>query len=110
DRSNLAKYLAKADIFLAVGPIETFGLAALEALASGTPVLCRDSAAIAEVIDQNCGVALPRDATLWAREIERIMKEDREIYRDLSRARAESFSWSRCAENLISIYQDSSAA
>ncbi|MEY4101351.1 MAG: GDP-mannose-dependent alpha-(1-6)-phosphatidylinositol dimannoside mannosyltransferase [Actinomycetota bacterium] len=110
NRSNLAKYLAKADIFLAVGPIETFGLAALEALASGTPVLCRDSAAIAEVIDQNCGVALPRDATLWAREIERIMGEDREIYRDLSRSRAESFSWSRCAENLISIYQDRPAA
>jgi len=37
DRTDLARLLASADIVLAPGPIETFGLAALEALACGTP-------------------------------------------------------------------------
>jgi alpha-1,6-mannosyltransferase len=42
--------LATADVVLAPGPIETFGLAALEALASGTPVVARSVSALPEVI------------------------------------------------------------
>ncbi|HEY0002852.1 MAG TPA: glycosyltransferase, partial [Actinoplanes sp.] len=39
DRSAVAALLASADVVLAPGPVETFGLAALEALACGTPVV-----------------------------------------------------------------------
>ncbi|WP_067476789.1 glycosyltransferase, partial [Nocardia amamiensis] len=39
DRAMVAKLLATADVSLAPGPHETFGLAALEALAAGTPVV-----------------------------------------------------------------------
>ena len=38
-RADLAALLASADVALAPGPAETFGLAALEALACGTPVV-----------------------------------------------------------------------
>ena len=110
NRSKLASLLAGADVFLAVGPIETFGLAALESLASGTPVICRDSAAISEVIDSKCGIALPRDAQSWANQIARFREEDREKLRCSSRARAEAFSWNRCAENLIELHEETRAA
>jgi alpha-1,6-mannosyltransferase len=46
----LAALLATADVALAPGPIETFGLAALEALASGTPVVVSAASALPEVI------------------------------------------------------------
>ena len=42
--------LGAADVVLAPGPVETFGLAALEALACGTPVVVSGSGALPEVI------------------------------------------------------------
>ena len=42
DRAELARHLADADIAFAPGPAETFGLAVLEALACGTPVIAAD--------------------------------------------------------------------
>src|SRR5207248_7208457 len=39
DRDELASLIARSDIALAPGPIETFGLGALESLACGTPVV-----------------------------------------------------------------------
>ena len=39
DHSTIAALLASADVALAPGPHETFGLAALEALACGTPAV-----------------------------------------------------------------------
>ena len=39
DRHRLAAILACADVAIAPGPVETFRLAALEALASGTPAV-----------------------------------------------------------------------
>jgi alpha-1,6-mannosyltransferase len=50
DRELLADLYAAADIYLAPGPAETFGLAAHEAMASGTPVLSVDVGAVAEQV------------------------------------------------------------
>ena len=43
DRAAVAALLASADVVLAPGPVETFGLAALEALACGTPVVVNEA-------------------------------------------------------------------
>ena len=48
DRDRLADLLAAIDVYLAPGPYETFGLAALEAMASGTPILTVDRGGVAE--------------------------------------------------------------
>ncbi|MYR56758.1 glycosyltransferase, partial [Streptomyces sp. SID625] len=50
DRELLSALQASADVCLAPGPAETFGLAALEALACGTPVVASASSALSEVI------------------------------------------------------------
>ena len=104
DKSKLATLMANASCFLAVGPIETFGLAALESLACGTYVLCRDSSAISEVISSACGQALPRDARLWGQEIQSVLKMDPEIVSSQARLRAEEFSWDTCASNMLRIH------
>jgi alpha-1,6-mannosyltransferase len=50
DRYGVARLLATADVALAPGPIETFGLAALEALACGTPVVVDAASALPQVV------------------------------------------------------------
>ncbi len=50
DRNLLANILASADVSLAPGPIETFCLAALESLASGTPVVASSTSAVGEFL------------------------------------------------------------
>jgi alpha-1,6-mannosyltransferase len=51
DREQLANLLAAVDLFVAPCSIETFGLSALEALASGTPVLSADRGGVSEQVE-----------------------------------------------------------
>lgn len=50
DRSAVADLHAAADVVVSPGCCETFGLAALEALASGTPVLGADEGGVGELV------------------------------------------------------------
>lgn len=50
NKNLLAEIIASADISIAPGPIETFCLAALESLASGTPVVASETSAVGEFI------------------------------------------------------------
>lgn len=90
DRFAVAALLATADVVIAPGPIETFGLAALEALACGTPVVVNAASALPEVIG-DAGVALP-EADL-ASGVREILARPEAQRRAAARARAEQFSW-----------------
>jgi alpha-1,6-mannosyltransferase len=104
DKEFLGNLMSRATCFLAVGPIETFGLAALESLASGTPVICRSEAAISEIICRNSGSAISRSAQMWCERILDFVYIDRETLRSHARARAEVFSWERSADMLLDLY------
>ena len=51
EREALADLLASIDVYVAAGPIETFGLSAIEALASGTPILSVNEGAVVEHVE-----------------------------------------------------------
>jgi alpha-1,6-mannosyltransferase len=90
DRGALASLLATADVVLAPGPVETFGLAALEALACGTPVVASADSALPEVIGPaGVGAAGERFAD-GVREVLGWPEADR---RRRARERAEEFGW-----------------
>jgi alpha-1,6-mannosyltransferase len=60
DRDRLANLLAAADVYLAPGPAETFGLSALEAMASGLPLISSDRGAVRELVESSgAGVVNP---------------------------------------------------
>lgn len=105
DKATLSQIMSGATSFLAVGPIETFGLAALETLASGTPVICRAEAAISEIISDECGRALTRNPTLWVDAITDFELHDRDQIRRFARKRAEQFTWKETAGRLLNFYR-----
>ena len=69
DREVLADLIAAADLYLAPCPIETFGLAALEAFASGVPVLAAGQGGVAEkVLASGAGAVYPPGDVLGCAE------------------------------------------
>lgn len=102
-RSRFARLLATADAVVAPGPIETFGLAALEALASGTPAVVNAASALPAVIGE-AGEAASGTATAFADAIERVLERDEYARRAAARARAETMPWSATAETMLALH------
>jgi alpha-1,6-mannosyltransferase len=101
ERQQLAALLATADVVLAPGPVETFGLAALEALASGTPVVVDAASALPEVIG-DAGVAVAGDdSRAWAGAVTGVMAAPTADRRAAARARAECFSWPAAVDGFL---------
>jgi glycosyltransferase involved in cell wall biosynthesis len=60
DRNRLARALRAADLFLMPSIAESFGMMAVEAMASAVPVICFDQTALPDVIGApECGIAVP---------------------------------------------------
>jgi alpha-1,6-mannosyltransferase len=104
DRRRLATVLASADVLLAPGPIETFGLSALESLASGTPVVANRSSAVGEIIDGSSGCTADLDPTAWVAAIEQLTSRPRSHTARDARRRAEQFPWSRTVDLMLDLH------
>jgi alpha-1,6-mannosyltransferase len=89
---RLSGLLASADVALAPGPVETFGLAALEALACGTPVVASASSALPAVIG-DAGLPAADSGAAFADAVQRLLARPEPLRRAAARARAEQFGW-----------------
>jgi alpha-1,6-mannosyltransferase len=100
ERSDVAALLASADVVVAPGPVETFGLAALEALACGTPVVVNAASALPEVVGE-AGVAVAGTAEAFADGVRTLMERPEPERRAAARARAERFGWPEAVEGFL---------
>ncbi|MFG1799988.1 glycosyltransferase [Micromonospora carbonacea] len=91
-RLAVAALLASADAVLAPGPVETFGLSGLEALACGTPVVANAASALPEVLGP-AGVAAAGSPGAIAAAVTRLLAIPEDRRRATARARAERFGW-----------------
>jgi len=100
-RDTVAAFLATADVALAPGPHETFGLAALEALASGTPAVVSRTSALTEVLTEDSGVCADNDPQAIAAAVRSIVSRP-ELQRRLdARRQAERFTWPDSAQGML---------
>src|SRR4051812_10824450 len=100
ERADVAALLASADVVVAPGPVETFGLAALEALACGTPVVVNAASALPEVVGE-AGIAAPGTAEGLADGVRALMARPERLRRQAARARAERFGWPRAVDGFL---------
>ncbi|MCX4588028.1 glycosyltransferase [Streptomyces sp. NBC_01481] len=103
DREAVADLQAAADICLAPGPAETFGLSALEALACGTPVVASASSALPEVIG-DAGAAALDTPTDFADALQKLLARPEGERREAARARAELFDWQRSVDAFLAAH------
>lgn len=108
DRDLFAQLLATADAVIAPGPIETFGLAALEALASGTPAVVNAASALPEVVGE---AGQPADGTpeAFADAVEAVLARDEISRRKAARERAETMPWSATIDRMLALHEDALA-
>jgi alpha-1,6-mannosyltransferase len=100
-RTAVAALLATADVVLAPGPVETFGLAALEALACGTPVVVSGSGALPEVIG-GAGVTVTGED--FAGGVLSVLRRPAAQRRAAARAHAERFGWPAAVRGFLAAH------
>ncbi|MDE0572815.1 glycosyltransferase [Demequina sp. B12] len=105
DQDQFAALLATADVAIAPGPIETFGLAAVEALACGTPVVVNAASALSEVVG-HAGIAARGTPGDMATAISALLARDSRVRRERARLQAESMPWTATVERMLAIHQD----
>lgn len=105
-RDEVARRFAQSEISLSVCPTETFGLAVLEALASGTPVVTANRGGARELVDASCGEWGSPDASGIADAIERLIARLSPELRAAARARAENYDWSVSVARMLAIHTE----
>jgi glycosyltransferase involved in cell wall biosynthesis len=105
---RLAAVYNLADIFvMPTRTLEMFGMAAVEALACGKPVVASDHGGLRETVPTRCGGRFtPGDPDDLCARIEELLRDPqaRQLAAACARDHAETFRWSRITEQLEAVY------
>jgi alpha-1,6-mannosyltransferase len=107
DRERLADLIASWDLFVAPSSNETFGLAPLEGLASGVPVLSADRGGISEQVEASgAGARFPSgDARAFADAAVALFASDLAALGARGRKHAEAHhAWDRVFDQIFALY------
>ena len=102
--ARLSRALAHADVALSVCPGETFGLAVLEALASGTPVVTADRGGARELVDETSGAWADPEPGALADAVLDVASRPTASRRTAARERAERYPWSATVESMLEVH------
>ena len=109
DREQLDKQFCQADLVIMPSRIEGFGLAALEALSAGLPVLVSDNSGIGKALKKvpcgsNC-VVNNEDPVKWAEAIKAVCRKERKVRLEeailLHQNYAKTYQWEEQCSTLV---------
>lgn len=100
DRAQLGALMARADVAIAPGPIETFGLAALEAMACGTPAVVNRNSALPSLVG-DAGRVAPSSGWCFADAVESILAAPETARRRAARHQVEGLSWEATVRSFL---------
>ncbi len=109
-QDRLPLYYAAADVVTMPSHYESFGMAALEALACGKPVVATNAGGPAFIVEDGVSGVLtpPGNAAMLASHLEQLLHDDAErtTMGAAARERALRFSWEHVACDILGIYRD----
>lgn len=106
NEEDLPFIYAGAHAFAFPSVYEGFGLPPLEAMASGVPVLVSNASSMPEVVGEAGLQVDPYDNDQLSYNIERLLVDDgfRRQARQQGISRAANFTWQRCVEQTVEVY------
>ncbi|HLJ80932.1 MAG TPA: glycosyltransferase, partial [Ktedonobacterales bacterium] len=112
-QTELVRYYRAADALVVTSRYESFGLAAVEALACGTPVVASAVGGLTSIVrDRENGLLVCwRKADAFAGRLDELLSDDELRARLAARARpsVERFSWRRIGDEVRAIYHELTA-
>ncbi len=108
DSEKMAAIYASSDLFLAPGPHETFGLATLEAMSAGLPVVGADAGGTRELVAESGAGGLFRahDLQDFLRSIEEALATDLDAQRERVRSFVvDNYSWFATFDRMVDFYK-----
>lgn len=110
DQELLPLYYAAATAVIVPSDYESFGMVALEAMASGTPVIASEVGGLAFLVrDKETGFLVPsRDAVALAEGIATILTdpEKRKLLGQNAAALAQQYAWPNIVDQLVAVFDD----
>lgn len=104
-RTELAKRYAAADISMSVSPTETFGLAVLEALGCGTPVVTSSRGGARELVTGATGAWAAPDGEALADAVESLIPRLGPQMRAQARQQAEKYTWDKTVQRMLELHE-----
>jgi len=106
DRGQLADIYANCDVFAHSNPKEPFGIAPLEAMASGLPLVAPVTGGVRHYAGPHNSWLCANDPNAYATAVNEIIGNPtlRESRRGVARATAESFDWTNVADAYLDLY------
>jgi glycosyltransferase involved in cell wall biosynthesis len=109
EREEVPALLRSSTLFCLPSLGEPLGMSALEALASGLPVVVTDTGGLAELVPDGAGRKVPPgDPQALARALEEVLGLEREELSELgarNRAVAENYPWEAAVDRLEEVYE-----
>jgi len=104
--NKLCEYYRGAVAFVSPSQTEGFCLPAVEAMASGCPVMVSDIAVMREVVGSAGLYVIPADTPLFAQALCRLVEDSklRDVLRARGIQRARTYSWKRFAKTIYELY------
>ncbi|MFK5635626.1 D-inositol-3-phosphate glycosyltransferase [Ornithinimicrobium sp. LYQ103] len=114
-REDLARWFRAADVVAVPSHNESFGLVAIEALASGTPVVAARVGGLPVAVGDAGVLVDGHDPATWATVLTQVLDrlrdpDERAAWSRRAASHAEQFSWEHTVDGLLDVYTSAVAA
>jgi alpha-1,6-mannosyltransferase len=108
DRDELARLYANCDVFVHPNPAEPFGIAPLEAMASGLPLVAPDRGGVTSYATHHNAYLAPPTPEAFATAILTVCRAHSTTTQKIQEARktAETFAWPKVTDSYLRLYED----